>query len=120
ELDRALDVNLRAPIVLAHRLVEPMRRRGEGHLAFVSSLAGKAAMPYSSVYNATKFGLRGFALALRAELRSSGVGVSAIYPGFIRDAGMFHDSGTTLPPGVGTRTPDDVAEAVLRAIERNR
>jgi short-subunit dehydrogenase len=120
ELDRALSVNLRAPIVLAHRLVESLRERGEGHMAFVSSLAGKAATPGTTLYNATKFGLRGFALALRAELHSSGVGVSAVFPGFIRDAGMFHDSGTRLPPGVGTRTPEDVAEALLRAIERNK
>jgi short-subunit dehydrogenase len=120
ELDRALNVNLRAPIVMAHRLVEPMRERGEGHMAFVSSLAGKAASPGSTLYNATKFGLRGFALALRAELHSSGVGVSGVFPGFIRDAGMFHDAGTKLPPGVGTRTPEQVADAVLRAIEKNK
>lgn len=120
ELDRALDVNLRAPIVLAHALVPAMVARGHGHLVFVSSLAGKATTPGSALYNATKFGLRGFAGALRADLRDSGVGVSTIFPGFIREAGMFADSGVTLPPGVGTRSPEDVAEAVVTATERNR
>jgi uncharacterized protein len=120
ELDRALAVNLRAPMVLARELAERMVARGSGHLVFMSSLAGKVGPPRASVYSATKFGLRGFARSLREDLRSSGVGVSAIFPGFVRDAGMFHDTGTKLPPGMGTVAPDDVAEAVVRAIEHNR
>jgi uncharacterized protein len=120
DIDRALDVNLRAPIALAHALAPPMAARGSGHLVFMSSLAGKAASPATSLYNATKYGLRGFASALRAELRTSGVGVSTVFPGFIREAGMFADSGVKLPRGIGTRTPDDVVAAVVEAIERNR
>ncbi len=120
EIDRALEVNLRAPIVLSHALAQRMTARGEGHLLLMSSLAGRAATPGASLYNATKFGLRGFALALRGELRSQGVGVSLVYPGFIRGAGMFADSGAKLPPGVGTRSPEDVAEAVLSAVVNNR
>ncbi|HEX3911031.1 MAG TPA: SDR family NAD(P)-dependent oxidoreductase [Solirubrobacteraceae bacterium] len=120
EIDRALDVNLRAPIMLAHALAPEMVKRGRGHLLFMSSLNGKAATPLTSIYNATKFGMRGFASAIREDLRSHDVGVSTIFPGFIRDAGMFADSGTKLPPGVGTRTPQDVARATVKAIERNR
>jgi short-subunit dehydrogenase len=120
EIDRALAVNLRAPIVLSHALTPAMVSRRSGHLLYISSLSGKVAAPGASIYNATKFGLRGFASAMRAELRSSGVGVSAVFPGFIRDAGMFADADVDLPPGVGTRTPEDVADAVVSAIERNR
>jgi short-subunit dehydrogenase len=120
QIDRALDVNLRAPMHLARRLGESMAARRAGHLVFVSSMSGKAASPGSSVYSATKFGLRGFALGLREDLRPAGVGVSTVFPGFIRDAGMFADSGVKLPAFVGTRTAGDVAVAVVRAIERNR
>jgi len=120
QIDRALAVNLRAPMVLARILSEAMVARGSGHLVFMSSLAGKVGTPRTPVYSATKFGLRGFAQSLREDLRPSGVGVSAIFPGFVRDAGMFHDTGTKLPPGVGTVSPRDVADAVVRAIERNR
>ncbi len=116
ELDRALDVNLRVPVVMARLAAEAMVPRGRGHLVFVSSVSGKVASGGASVYNATKFGLRGFSLALREDLSPHGVGVSAIYPGFIRDAGMFAEAGVTLPRGVGTRTPGDVARAVTRAI----
>ncbi len=120
QIDRAIEVNLRVPIVMAHALAPSMAARGAGHLLFMSSLSGKAATAGSSIYNATKFGLRGFAGAIRAELRPAGVGVSCVFPGFIREAGMFAESGAKLPPGVGTRTPQDVADAVLSAIERNR
>ena len=107
-------------MLLAHGLIEPMVARGSGHLLFMSSLSGRAAAPGSSVYSATKFGLRGFALALREDLAPKGVGVSVVLPGFIRDAGMFADSGAKLPPGVGTKRPEDVARAVVKAIEANR
>jgi uncharacterized protein len=120
QIDRALAVNLRAPMVLSRVIGERMTQRRSGHIVLMSSLAGKAGTPRSGVYSATKFGLRGFAQGLRQDLRPHGVGVSAVFPGFVRDAGMFAESGAKLPPGVGTSTPEQVADAVLRAIERNR
>ncbi|HEY6397378.1 MAG TPA: SDR family NAD(P)-dependent oxidoreductase [Solirubrobacteraceae bacterium] len=120
EIDRMLEVNLRAPIALARGLGPAMISRRSGHMVFIASLAGKAASPASSIYSATKFGLRGFALGIREDLRHHGVGVSVVLPGFIRNAGMFAESGVQLPRGVGTKTPEDVAEAVVRAVERNR
>ena len=119
-IDHMLEVNLRAPIALARALAPAMTRRGRGHLVFISSLAGKVASPSSSIYSATKFGLRGFALGLREDLRSSGVGVSVVMPGFIRESGMFAQAEVERPRGVGTRTPEQVADAVVQAIERNR
>lgn len=120
QIDANLEVNLRAPIALARALAPGMVERGHGHLVFISSLAGRAASPASSLYSATKFGLRGFALGLRADLARAGVGVSVVSPGFIREAGMFAEAGVQLPRGVGTRSPQDVARAVLIAIRRNR
>ena len=120
QIDRALDVNLRAPVQLARALVPGMVERGRGHLVFVSSLAGKAAPAGSSVYSATKFGLRGFAAGLRADLHRSGVGVTVVFPSFIREAGMYAETGVQLPPWVGTRTPEDVARAVVRGIDTGR
>jgi short-subunit dehydrogenase len=120
QIDRALEVNLRAPIVMARALLPAMIERHCGHVVFVSSLSGKVATAGSALYSASKFGLRGFASGMRGDLHGSGVGVSAVFPGFIRDAGMFAETGVQLPPGVGTRTPEDVARAVVRAIEQDR
>jgi short-subunit dehydrogenase len=119
-IDRALDVNLRAPLLLARLVADGMAARGGGHIVFVNSTSGKTGTVGQSVYCATKFGLRGYAQGIREDLRRDGIGVSSVFPGFIRDAGMFHDSGAKLPAYVGTRTPEDVARAVVRAIERNR
>jgi len=116
QIDRALDVNLRAPVVMARAAVPGMVERKRGHVVFVSSISGKVASMGTSLYSATKFGLRGFALGLREDLHGTGVGVTTIFPGFIRDAGMFADTHVTLPRGTGTRSPEDVAQAVLRAI----
>jgi short-subunit dehydrogenase len=120
QVDRTLDVNLRAPVVLAHGLLPGMLERGRGQLVFMSSIAGKTTIPGAPLYHTTKFGLRGLAAGLRADLHDTGVGVSCIFPGFIRDAGIFADSGAKLPPGTGTRSPEDVARAVIDAIEHNR
>jgi short-subunit dehydrogenase len=120
QIDKLLDVNLRAPIALARALLPGMLGRRRGQLVFMGSLSAKATAPKSSLYSATKFALRGFALGLREDLRGSGVGVSLVLPGFISGAGMFADAGVNLPPGVGTRSPEQVATAVIDAIEQDR
>ncbi|MGP4002350.1 SDR family NAD(P)-dependent oxidoreductase [Streptomyces sp. 8N706] len=120
ELDRALEVNLRAPVMLSRLLAPRMVAAGSGHLALIGSISGRTASPASSLYNATKFGLRGFAHGLRQDLHGTGVGVSIVQPGFVRDAGMFVDSGATPPAGVRTVSPDQVADATIGAIEGNR
>ncbi|MFC8386697.1 SDR family NAD(P)-dependent oxidoreductase [Nocardia sp. NPDC057272] len=120
KIDRNLAVNLRAPIALARGALPAMLERGSGHLVFVGSVAGITASPGGSMYSATKFGLRGFADGLRQELHGTGVGVSTVMPGFVRDAGMFADSGMRLPPGVRTVSPEQVANSVVRAILRNK
>jgi short-subunit dehydrogenase len=64
--------------------------------------------------------VRGFAFGLREDLHPHGVGVSIVSPGFVREAGMFHDAGSKPPPGIGTTTPKKVATAVVRAITHDR
>jgi short-subunit dehydrogenase len=119
-LDRAIDVNLRGPVQLAHALAPAMVERGSGHLVFISSIAGKVATPGSALYSATKFGLRGFGLGLREDLHGTGVGVTTVFPGFIHGAGMWAETGLDTPRGVATRSPEQVAEAVVAGIERNK
>ena len=120
EIDRALDVNLRAGIILARLLLPGMLARRSGQLVFMASMAGHVASPRTSLYNATKFGLRGFALALRLELAGSGVGVSLVSPTYVSEAGMWAETGQKAGAIVGEVTPSEVADAVLKAIERNR
>ncbi len=120
QVDRALRVNLEVPIQMTRELLPAFTTRRFGHFVYVSSAAGKTATARASLYAATKFGLRGFGLALRDDLRPHGVGVSVICPGAIRDAGMFAESGAAAPPLIGTGTPEQVGAAVVTAIEHNK
>jgi short-subunit dehydrogenase len=120
EIDRVIDVNLRAPVMLARALVPGMVEARRGHVVLMSSIGGRAAVPGNPLYHATKFALRGLAGGLRIDLHADNVGVSCVLPAFIREVGMYAESGARLPPGIGTRSPEAVADAVVRAIERNR
>lgn len=120
-VDRSIGVNLRSPILLAASFVNSrVEKRLPGQVVFIGSLSGLAPTPMTRMYNATKFGLRGFALSLREDLVGTGVGVSIVEPGFIRDAGMFANSDIDLPPGVRTKRPSDVAVGVVKAIVDDR
>jgi short-subunit dehydrogenase len=120
QIDRAVEINLAGPIAATRAVLPGLLERRRGHLVYVSSLAGKVGSPGGSLYSATKFGLRGFASGLRCDLHGSGVGCSVISPGFVRDAGMFADTGVSLPAGVKSVSPLQVADAVIRAIRSNR
>ncbi|MGI9084152.1 MAG: SDR family NAD(P)-dependent oxidoreductase [Aeromicrobium sp.] len=120
QLDRALTVNLHAPISMARTAAAGMIERGHGHIVLIGSMSGKVASVDASLYNATKFGLRGFALGFRQDLAGRGVGVSIVEPGFVRGAGMFVESGAKLPGGVRTVTPEQVASGVVRAVRRDQ
>lgn len=120
QLRRALRVNFEVPLIMARELAPKLAAKGEGHLVFIASLAGKVASPRGSLYSSTKFGLRGLAFGLREDLRPEGIGVSVVSPGFVRDAGMFHDTGSEAPAVLGTTTPEKVARAVSKAIHKDR
>lgn len=79
-----IEIDLIAQIAFAQGLIGPMTERGHGALAFISSIAGKVGVPLRTAYSAAKFGLAGYADALRGELSQTGVSVHAIYPGSIR------------------------------------
>lgn len=119
QIDRALEVNLRSAIVLTRLLLPAMLQRRRGHVVLMSSMTGKVPRASASIYNATKFGLRGFGLALRQELHGSGVGVSIVCPTFVSEAGMWAETGARAHPLAGQVSPDQVARAVLRAVEHD-
>lgn len=116
-VDAVLDVNLRGPILLSLALAQSaLAGVRVAQIVFIGSLSGLTASPNTAMYSATKFGLRGFSHSLRQDLLGTGIGVSHVAPGFIREAGMFAESGMEVPAGTRTKSPDDVAAAVRRAI----
>jgi short-subunit dehydrogenase len=77
-------VDLLAPIELTQAILPRMAARGSGRIAMISSIAGKVGVPMRTAYCAAKFGLAGYADALRAEVAHLGLQVHNIYPGSIR------------------------------------
>ena len=88
ELVRVLGVNLAGAMLLVRAVLPGMLARGHGAIVSVGSLSGRVAM--EPVYSATKYGLRGFSLALRRQVAGSGVSVSLVSPGSIRTAMTSH------------------------------
>jgi short-subunit dehydrogenase len=119
QIDRALDVNLRAPLLLCRAAAPAMASRGHGSIVIMSSISAKLTGPAQAVYGATKAGLRSAALALREDMHGSGVTVSVVLPGPISDTGMWADSGLGSVPKM-EKSPQDVADAVVDAMIRNR
>jgi short-subunit dehydrogenase len=83
DVDRLMAVNLSAPIRLTQALLPGMVQRGQGYLAYVTSIAGRTGVSGEAVYSATKAGLDAFAESLRLELRGSGVNVGVLVPGVV-------------------------------------
>ena len=82
--DRIIEVDLLAPIALTQAVLPAMVARGSGRIAMISSVAGKVGVPMRTAYCAAKFGLAGYADALRAEIAYLGLQIHVIYPGSIR------------------------------------
>ncbi len=120
QLSAVLTLNLHVPLELSRLVLPSMLDRGNGHIVSIASLAGKKGVLFNGPYSATKAGVILWTDALRQEVAASGVGVSAVIPGYIRDAGMFHGDAVQPPRLLGTSSPQDVADAVVQAIVDNR
>ncbi|MCI0474541.1 MAG: SDR family oxidoreductase, partial [Ignavibacteria bacterium] len=75
-----IDVNLLGPINGVHTFLPQFLKQKSGHIINVASLAGIVPIPGESIYSASKFGLRGFSMAMALELRGTGVKVTSFCP----------------------------------------
>jgi short-subunit dehydrogenase len=118
QLREQLDVNLVAPAVLT-RACLPALRRAQGTVVFVNSTSGLRANPAWSAYAASKFGLRGFADALRAEEAEHGVRVTSVFPS--RTATPMqekvHDQEGKDYDASDWITPETVANAIVHVLD---
>lgn len=119
-IEQIMELNLNVPIQLTRSLLPGMLARGRGHVLQLASLAGKMALPYASLYAASKHGLVGFTHALHTELRGTGVHASVVCPGFIADEGLWARADHRVHPLFGLSKPERVARAVMKAVRRKK
>ncbi len=105
-----IDVNLLGLAVAAQAVIPPMLEQNAGVIINVASVVGFRAMPYSTLYSATKHAVVGLSHALRGELSGTGVKVSAVYPATTRTE-FFGEGGPAQPL---VYSADWVARAILR------
>lgn len=120
-IERLMQVNLIAPIQLTRLLLPAMLKQGRGRIVNVGSTFGSIGFPYFAAYSSSKFGLRGFSQALRRELDSSGVGVTYVAPRATRtplNSSAVVRMNEALK--VAMDPPEQVAAAIVRAIEQER
>jgi short-subunit dehydrogenase len=123
--DRIVNVDLLAPIALTQAVLPRMAARRSGRIVMISSLAGKFGAPLRTAYSAAKFGLIGYADALRAEVAGLGLAVQVIAPGSVKsnvscnaltaDGGKRGASDSSIDNGIDT---DEAVAEMLAALER--
>lgn len=115
ELSYALDLNARAPLLLARAFLPAMAERRRGGFIIMSSVAGQQGTPPITLYAATKSFGAVLAEGLWAELRGSGVDVLACVAGAVLTPGL---ATAMAKPAPGTLTADRVAETALDHLGR--
>lgn len=113
-----MDVNLKGVFLCTRSVIPLMRDQNEqsgfgGHIVNVSSVAGLIGNPNVSLYNATKYGLRGYSEALFKELREDGIKVTCIFPGSV-ETEFFDRAG--VPISSNPMTPQDVSSSVMHVL----
>jgi short-subunit dehydrogenase len=119
-IQETIEINLIAPMALTHIVLTDMLKRKAGHIVNMASIAAKSGAPYAATYSATKAGLSEWTRALRLELAGTGIHFSTIFPGYVREVGMFARFGVHSPWIVGSCAPSQVAKAVVDAIEKGK
>jgi NAD(P)-dependent dehydrogenase (short-subunit alcohol dehydrogenase family) len=114
---RQLELNLHAVIHGSKEAIRRMKPRRTGHIVNVASIAGKFGAPGGATYSACKHGVVGLSESLRAELHGTGVEVHVVMPAFVNTELA---AGTTELKGVKRSSPEDVAEAVVEALQTGR
>jgi short-subunit dehydrogenase len=112
-----IDVNVQGVILGAKAAIKRFLPRRTGHLVNIASAAGKAGFPGGVTYCASKHAVVGLSEAIRAELRDTGIGVSVVMPVVVHTE---LGSGLSETRGFKAVEPEDVAAAIVEALQRDR
>jgi NAD(P)-dependent dehydrogenase (short-subunit alcohol dehydrogenase family) len=114
---RMININLNGVILGSKLALERFLPRNRGHLVNIASVAGKGGFPGGATYCATKHAVVGLSEAIRAEVRSTDIDVSIVMPVGVNTE-LY--SGLSAARGIKTAEPEDVAEAIVEALQTGR
>ena len=112
---RLITVNMVGAVTVALAFAKIFERQGNGHLMFLSSVAGVRARRSNFIYGSSKAGLDAFAQGLSDALAKSGVEVTIVRPGFVRS-----QMTQGLDPAPFSTTVDHVTSTVVEGVRRGR
>ncbi len=122
DIDFHIDINVKGVMLGSAMAAREFKRQGEGHIINIASLAGVAPIPGIGLYSASKFAVRGFTLALAAELADAGVYVTVVCPDAVKtpmlDLQKDYPEAALTFSGPSPLTAGDVAEAIMAVIGR--
>lgn len=117
DMEKMMDINFMGTFHSLRAALPIMRQQQGGHFVFLSSVAGKIGSPLLSGYTASKWAVRGFSMAVRAELYGTGIGITTVYPAWV-DTPMIHQEADAMHflNVHALLTADQVAEEILNAV----
>jgi short-subunit dehydrogenase len=118
---KMININFTSVLIGIKKTLTIMKKQGFGHIINIGSLGGIVPMPYSAVYSATKFALRGFSFSLAEELKGTGIKMSLITPGSVITKMLDYEAqadNSAMSFVSKPISPEKVADAVLKVIHK--
>lgn len=116
QMEQLLEINLKGALATIEPLIGPMRSRGHGQIALISSLSAYYGLPLTPAYCASKAALKAYGEALHGWLGPQGIRVSVVLPGFVKTA--MSDSFPGPKPFM--LTPERAAQKIRHGLARGR
>jgi len=113
--DATMTTNVRSLFLMTRAVLPAMRRRREGTIVNVASLAGRSGFAGGTAYTASKHAVLGFSRSLMLEVRKDNVRVVTVCPGSV-DTSMLHDQPMLHAEPNRILRPEDVADTILHAL----
>ncbi|TFV96117.1 SDR family oxidoreductase [Algoriphagus kandeliae] len=126
DIDFHLNVNTKGSILGTTLIGRLMKKQGFGHIINISSLAGLAPVSGLSLYTASKFAIRGFSLAVAAELKKFGVHVSVVCPDLVNTPMLDlqldypEEAVLTFSGPKKVLQPEDLTQSILNLMKKPR
>jgi short-subunit dehydrogenase len=118
QVERVVGINYLGVLACTHAFLPMMLEAGRGHVVNVASIAGRFAVPGSSVYSSTKHAVVAFSEALHYEVGPRGVSVTSVNPGLVATEGFPHRD--AIERGRRVMQPERVAELIVRVVKRGK